>query len=93
VGVVLEMMEILFNMFDKSKKTAALVGSCPCFSLLVIYFSIPSCIALMMVTPPLGIPTAKLYGSRYSANLDLKVCATCRAMICRMAVGIPIGRS
>jgi len=58
-----------------------------------MYFSIPSCIALIMVTPPLGIPTAKLYGNRNSANLDLNVCATCLAMSRRMAVGIPMGRS
>ena len=39
--------EILLNMFDRSKKTAARVGGSPCCSLLLIYFSIPNWIALM----------------------------------------------
>ena len=52
--------EILLNMFDRSKKTAARVGGSPCCSLLLIYFSIANWMALMMVALPLGIPTAKL---------------------------------
>jgi hypothetical protein len=39
-------------MFDRSKKTAALVGGSPCCSLLLIYFSIPNWIALMTVALP-----------------------------------------
>ena len=44
--------EMLLNMFDKSKKTAARVGGSPCCSLLLMYFSIPNWIALMTVALP-----------------------------------------
>jgi hypothetical protein len=44
--------EILLNMFDRSKKTAARVGGSPCCSLLLIYFSIPNWMALMTVALP-----------------------------------------
>jgi len=44
--------EMLLNMFDRSKKTAARVGGSPCCSLLLMYFSIPNWIALMTVALP-----------------------------------------
>ena len=44
--------EILLNMLDRSKKTAARVGGSPCCSLLLIYFSIPNWIVLMTVALP-----------------------------------------
>jgi len=44
--------EILLNMFERSKKTAARVGGSPWCSLLLIYFSIANWMALMMVALP-----------------------------------------
>ena len=55
--------------------------------------SIDSCMVLIMKSIPLGTPTAKLYGRRYSANLSFHCFAMCEAIIRRIAVGIPIGLS
>jgi len=44
--------EMLLNIFDRSKKTAACVGGSPCCSLLLMYFSIPNWMALMTVALP-----------------------------------------
>ncbi len=56
-------------------------------------FSMDSCILLIMKSIPFGTPTAKLYGSRCSANLSFQWLAMCVAMIRLIAVGILMGCS
>ena len=53
------------NMFLISVKKAALVGNCGGVSSCgwVVFFSLESCMVLMMKTIPPSTPTAKLYGS------------------------------
>ena len=86
-------LEMTLNMLVRSRNSAARVGSISAACLLVMYFSIARWIVLMMISLPLGIPTAKLYGRRYSASLALNTCATWRAIILLIAVGIPSGLS
>ena len=86
-------LEMRLNMLVRSRNSAARVGSMPAACLLVIYFSIARWVVLMIMSLPLGTPTAKLYGRRCSANLALKTCAMCRAITLLIAVGIPMGLS
>lgn len=62
--------ETELNIFVRSTKTAARVGdlfSCWGWSM---NRSIDICIVFIMKSIPLGTPTAKLYGSKYRANLS-----------------------
>ena len=51
-------LEIMLNIFVRSIKTAALDGVECCCCGLMMYFSMDSCIALMMKSIPPSIPTA-----------------------------------
>ena len=85
--------ETLLNIFVKSANTAARVGVFEFCCGSWMYFSTDKDIALIIKSIPPLMPTAKLKGRRYCANLSFMVMAMCVASRRRMAVGIPMGRS
>jgi hypothetical protein len=64
---------MLLNILDKSKKTAARVGGRPCCSLLLIYFSIPNWIIIIIIILN-NIQNYLLYTLYITSSLGLDAC-------------------
>ena len=67
------LQKTLLNLFVRSKKMAACVGSLLVHWGRSIKFSNESCIAFITKLLPLGVPTAWLYGRRWDENLSRRV--------------------